>query len=524
MKRQLVRFSPLFVLVLVLAASPSADPVKLAPASMARVGEVDARYQSYNVEMVEVTGGRFWAPYAAEGTTAETPAPKAAAPGPDASMFRMRPPIDLANRRLRVLAAALGPAYVRVSGSWANSTYFQDFESGSPATPPAGFNSVLTRAQWRGVVDFARAANAKIVTSFAVSPGTRDAKGTWTTAEAQKLLAYTASIGGQIAAAEFFNEPNVGSLSGAPQGYDAAAYGRDFNVFLPFIRKAAPNLLVLGPGSTGEASSLLGNRPGMIKSEDMLAAAGRGLDAVSYHFYGALSQRCAAFMPGGGTTPAAALSAEWLSKTEREAAFYAGIRDRFEPGKPLWLTETAETGCGGNEWASTFLDSFRYLEQLGRLARRGVQVVAHNTLAASDYALLDETTFDPQPNYWAAVLWRRLMGPTVLDPGPPPAPKLDLFAHCLAGEPGGVALMAVNTDGAATATLDIPVRAERYTLTADGGLLSKQVQLNGAVLLLGKENRVPSLSGTSAGVGTVDLPPASITFLALRGAGNGGCR
>lgn len=34
-------------------------------------------------------------------------------------MFQARPSIDLTNARLRKLAAALGPAYVRVSGTWA---------------------------------------------------------------------------------------------------------------------------------------------------------------------------------------------------------------------------------------------------------------------------------------------------------------------------------------------------------------------------------------------------------------------
>ena len=86
------------------------------------------------------------------------------------------------------------------------------------------------------------------------------------------------------------------------------------------------------------------------------------------------------------------------------------LRDRFEPGKPIWLTETGETGCGGNPWASTFTDTFRYVEQLGRVARLGVQVVMHNTLSASDYALIDEDTLEPRPSYWAALLWKRLMG------------------------------------------------------------------------------------------------------------------
>ena len=83
----------------------------------------------------------------------------------------------------------------------------------------------------------------------------------------------------------------------------------------------------------------------------------------------------------------------------------------------IWLTETGETACGGDPWAASFLDSFRYVDQLGRLAKGGVQVVMHNTLAASDYGLLDETTYEPRPNYWAALLWRRLMGTTVLEAG-----------------------------------------------------------------------------------------------------------
>jgi hypothetical protein len=335
-------------------------------------------------------------------------------------------------------------------------------------------------------------------------------------------LAYTASIGGTIAAVEFFNEPNVAALGGAPKDYDAAAYARDFAVFLPFIRQAAPGLLVLGPGSTGEGSGLLGNRP-MIKSEDILAATGRGLDAVSYHFYGGLSKRCAAFDAGGGTTVEAALSGEWLSRTEKDAAFYATLRDRFEPGTALWLTETAETGCGGNSWASTFADSFRYLEQLGRLAKRGVQVVAHNTLAASDYALIDQDTLDPRPNYWSALLWRRLMGTTVLDAGAS-TPNVHLYAHCMVGHPGGVSFLALNTDRESPRDLTVPGKGERYTLTSAKGLVVGSVELNGKALTMGKNDAVPALAGQALPAGRLALPPASITFLAFPQAGNASCR
>jgi hypothetical protein len=73
------------------------------------------------------------------------------------------------------------------------------------------------------------------------------------------------------------------------------------------------------------------------------------------------------------TTPEAALSETWLASTDQTLAFYRQLRDDFEPGKPIWLTETADAACGGNPWAATFLDTFRYLDQLGRLSSDQLQ-------------------------------------------------------------------------------------------------------------------------------------------------------
>src|SRR4051794_27092692 len=99
-----------------LSAPPGAHGPTVTPASLPRVGTVDERYQSYNVEMLEVTGGKFWKPYAPQPEAApniETPpAAKDTPAGMNVAMYQYRPPIDLKNPRLRKLAAALGPAYV----------------------------------------------------------------------------------------------------------------------------------------------------------------------------------------------------------------------------------------------------------------------------------------------------------------------------------------------------------------------------------------------------------------------------
>lgn len=522
-----IALSGLFVVLLggaSLVGQSGTPATKISPGSMAKVGTIDERFQSYNIEAVEVTGGRFWKPYASAGEAEKKPSTAAnTPPGVDPSRFEYRPPLDLSNARLRKLAAALGPAYVRVSGTWMNSTYFQDSDAPAPATPPKGFNGVMTRQEWKGVVDFSRATDAKIVTSFAISAGTRDAEGVWTPDQAQKLVDYTNQIGGSIAAAEFMNEPTFAEMGGAPKGYDAAAYARDFAVFRQFVARAAPDMIILGPGGVGEGSALVPALMQTIKSEDILAATGPAFTAFSYHSYGGVSSRCGQMGGAASTTAAAALSDEWLARPVQIESYYAAIRDRLLQGRPIWLTETAQTACGGDRWASTFLDSFRYLNQLGSLARVGVQVHMHNTLDASDYGLLDEKTFEPRPNYWAALLWRRLMGTTVLDPGPSPATSLHLYAQCLRDKPGGVALLAINADKTASHSLEIPTGGDRYSLTAPE-LESQTVELNGSELKLGNGDTLPGLKGKSIGAGRVTFAPASITFLALPKANNASCK
>src|SRR5690242_1496061 len=112
--------------------------ITLAPSHMQKLGVVDPRFASYNIEMVEVTGGRFWKPYKSAAPDAKRAISSEANQqvGINPDLFQYRPPINLANPRLRKLAEALGPSYVRVSGSWANSTYFQDDDQPAAAEAP----------------------------------------------------------------------------------------------------------------------------------------------------------------------------------------------------------------------------------------------------------------------------------------------------------------------------------------------------------------------------------------------------
>ena len=131
-------------------------------------------------------------------------------------------------------------------------------------------------------------------------------------------------------------------------------------------------------------------------------------------------------------------------------------------------------------------------------------------------------TFEPRPNYWATLLWRRLIGTTVLDPHVRATPNIYSYAHCLAGRPGGVALLIINADRQRTFDINLPMAAERYTLTAHR-LEDPAVQLNGQTLHLTQGGELPQLKGEQTKAGRVSLAPVSITYLAVQNAGNSAC-
>ncbi|MDE2560976.1 MAG: hypothetical protein KGL48_01910 [Sphingomonadales bacterium] len=487
------------------ASAPSTD---LDLSHLAKVATVSDRYQAYNIEMVEVTGGRFWAPYG----------------GPRDERYRQRPPLDLTNPKLIALAKALGPSLLRVSGTWSINTYIPA-PGEEDTAPPTGFVQVLKRQEWKNVVAFSKAVDAPIVTSFAASNGTRGPDGLWTTTQAQRLADLTREAGGSLYAAEFFNEPNMPSAAPEmPKQYNASNYAVDFRTFRDWARKAVPEMKIIGPGGVGEAG-LMKEAPANaqfgshVSTESMMRANPDSLDAVSYHFYGSVSQRCAGL--GIGTAnKAEALTAKWLDLTVRDYDYYAALRDKYEPGKPMWNTETAQAACGGSPWASTFLDTFRYLNQLGVLAQKGVQEVMHNTLDASDYALLDTATLDPRPNYWAAVLWRRTMGTTVLASPRSPSPDLHLYAQCLRDKPGGVALLAINA-GEAQQRLRVG-RGLSWTMTGKP-VDTKQVRINGRVPAVSARYQLTGLAGARVN-GALTVPGEAIAFVAIPGADNPSCR
>lgn len=521
------RFRRVALAASVLAAGASTPPslaetlpsasVRIDPGDLPFVRQIDERFMSFQIGFSHLTGGETWKSYdqLPDGS-------KAAQEQGFAAIREARAATDLSAPKLRKLTRALAPLYLRYSGTTANSVYFHDSDAPPPAKAPEGFTVVLTRAGWKGAVDFAQAVDAKILTSFANSLGVRDGSGAWTGRMAAPWLAYTRKIGGEIFAAELFNEPNAPEPPRSTEGHIASDFGRDFAAFRSFLAKAAPEMKVVGPGNAVLGVPVAVPSLDRISPEDYAKARpAPRFDIVSYHFYPALAERCAPAGSPQGVSAEQALSEAWLARPDATLRRFKALRDRHAPDAPIWLTETGGAACGGLRWQPAFLDAFRFLDTHARLAKQGADAVFTHALISGSNGIIDEKTLEPNASYWAAVLWKRLMGARVLDAGAKRA-GLHLYAHCQRGASGGVTLLAINLGDQASA-VNAHGAAEFYSLTAPE-LHGKTVLLNGRPLSLGSTDDLPPMPPERRGSGRVELPPTSITFIAFPHARNAQCR
>lgn len=109
----------------------------------------------------------------------------------------------------------------------------------------------------------------------------------------------------------------------------------------------------------------------------------------------------------------------------------------------------------------------------------------------------------------------------MLDPGPS-RPGLHLYAQCLRDHPGGVVLLAINTQRTESESLTLPVAADGYTLTAPK-LEDARIRLNGRELTVAANVEFPTIEGKPVPAGQIALPPASIMFIAVAAARNEHC-
>jgi heparanase len=473
------------------------------------VAHTSPRFISFAVDLDQVTGGMFW-----------SQAPNARGNAPVK-------PYDFARRRLRLLAHALAPAYLHISGTAANKTYY-DLSRSPLRSPPGAYQRVLTKSEWDAVNHFAQALGLQVVLGINAGPGPRDAASRWLPDNARTLLEYTRRMRYPLAGVEFGDEPNLFSLgSGLPGTYTAQDYIRDLATFTALRNSVVPHALLIGPGSyynnAGSETPYANHAFGPLASQVLPAVPGM-YGALAFHQYPATSTRCLGTTTG---VPADPPAPAYLDGVLRAYDSLQALGQIYDPQARVWDTEGASASCGGQQgYSNRFEATFWYLNVLGLLAQHGLAVFIRQTLSGSDYGLIDDRTLEPNPDYWAALMWHRLMGTSILRPrlhGAPPT--LRVYAGCRRGGPG-TTLLALNLDRRRPVSLTLEhgsAPAQVYVVTART-LLARRVLLNGRPLHTTGTGAAPSLAARSLYSTTIKLPPVSYAFIVQPGVGPASCR
>ncbi|KAK8463405.1 hypothetical protein SEVIR_1G360800v4 [Setaria viridis] len=206
-----------------------------------------------------------------------------------------------------------------------------------------------------------------------------------------------------------------------------------------------------------------------------------------------------------------------------------------------WVGEAGGAYNSGHHLVTdAFVFSFWYLDQLGMSSKYDTKSYCRQTLVGGNYGLLNKTTFEPNPDYYSALLWHRLMGTKVLSTTFNGTNKIRTYAHC-ARNSEGITLLLINlsgnntnhiyvaSEGARTQSArkenrrfgHIPglgeaaeLTREEYHLTPkDGNLQSQQVLLNGNVLATDANGDIPKLEPVQVeGTQPITVGPYSIVF------------
>jgi len=196
----------------------------------------------------------------------------------------------------------------------------------------------------------------------------------------------------------------------------------------------------------------------------------------------------------------------------------------------LWMGEAGGAYNSGQHLVTdAFYSGFWWLDQIANFAIFGHQRYCRQTLIGGNYGFLNTTTLHPNPDFYNALLWRRLMGEGVLRVVVDSAtPYLRVYGHCTKtfSPQGPITLLLLNyhpstaynvTFTNLTGTLYTGPR-EEYLLTAagNGDLRQQQSLLNGKLLDLTPQGDIPSLDPVRrSGNEPLTIAPLSYGYVVL---------
>ncbi|KAH9624415.1 hypothetical protein KSS87_003434 [Heliosperma pusillum] len=444
---------------------------------------------------------------------------------------------------------AFSPLKIRLGGSLQDKVIYESNDSKLPCSQfknkPSemfGFTpGCLPMKRWDELNAFFKKTGPLIVFGLNALTGriyNRDgsASGAWDPSNAESLIRYTVEKGYPIHGWELGNE-----LSGSGVGTRVAAnqYSTDLitlnHRLIEIYKDSEYKPLVIAPGGFFDANWF---------SEFLNKTQNNSLDVITHHIYNL----------GPGVDPHLIESILNPSILDQEASTFKHLQEVIKSsGNPAvsWVGEAGGAyNSGRNHVTNAFVFSFwigsgRLLSDhldvsLFKVWVTFRQVVTRRiiwdvvikalvsnlqTLIGGNYGLLNTTTFVPNPDYYSALLWHRLMGKTVLSVNFSGTKSIRAYAHC-SKLSKGITLLFINLSGNTTVQSNVVnngtyernetgnVRSEYHLTAKDGELQSQVMLLNGDILTVSSSGEIPPFTPLHVNTSEpIVIGPFSIVFV-----------
>ncbi|KAE7997651.1 hypothetical protein FH972_002266 [Carpinus fangiana] len=426
---------------------------------------------------------------------------------------------------------SFSPLKLRLGGSLQDKVIYDTEEDQHPCIPFAkntselfGFTQgCLPMNRWDELNNFFEKSGAKIIFGLNALYGRSirsdgSAIGAWDYTNAESLIRYTVRNNHTIHGWELGNE-----LSGNGVGTRVAAdqYALDTislqRIVQNIYKEIEPKPLIIAPGGFFDANWF----------KEFLDKATTSLDVITHHIYNL----------GPGVD-------QHLVEKILDPSYLDGEADTFRrlhniirtsaTSATAWVGEAGGAyNSGHNLVTNAFVFSFWYLDQLGMAAAYDTKTYCRQSFIGGNYGLLNTTTFQPNPDYYSALLWHRLMGRKVLSTSFSGTKKIRAYTHC-AKHSKGITILLINLDNSTTIQAKVGFNSswsfghkrnifqllqvyerEEYHLTAkDGNLHSQKVVLNGNILTVNSSGEIPPLEPLYANSSNpIKVDPFSIVFV-----------
>ncbi|XP_061337140.1 heparanase-like protein 3 [Gastrolobium bilobum] len=447
--------------------------------------------------------------------------------------------LDLNNKILLNAVKAFSPLKLRLGGSLQDKVTYETEDDHQPCphfvrntSEMFGFTQgCLPMHRWDDLNKFLQKAGAKIIFGLNALAGksiqSGSAIGPWNCTNAESFIRYTVGKKYTIHGWELGNELSgngVGASIAADQYASDVAALRDivYNAY----REIEPKPLVIAPGGFFDANWF----------KEFISKSNKSLDVVSHHIYNL----------GPGVDDHLVEKILNPSYLDGEKSTFGGLQNLLQSSAtPItaWVGESGGAYNSGHHLVSdAFVYSFWYLDQLGMSASYDTKTYCRQSLIGGNYGLLNTSNFLPNPDYYSALLWHRLMGRHVLSTSFSGTNKIRAYAHC-AKKSKGITILLINLDHSKTVEAEVTfnnskilrhrkmsansktmkqplhsaseVAREEYHLTPkDGDIHSQIMVLNGNALTVNSAGDIPPLEPLYVNSSEpITVAPFSIVFV-----------